>query len=160
MPLVNVNDTNIVQMRELSFVINTLGTDPLHLMCVQDTFRHNAVTEKLSAKTVCKPGRELNGATTETITARILLTTGVDGSINRLVALENQTVNFSWLYEGDVAVGPINPEFHGQLQVPPLSLADGDPNTPQYVDVEFPVSGRVSKNFTTTPIYAAHHGIL
>ena len=64
MPLVNVNDTNIVQMRELSFVINTLGTDPLHLMCVQDTFRHGAVTEKLSAKTVCKPGREVNGATT------------------------------------------------------------------------------------------------
>jgi hypothetical protein len=37
---------------------------------------------------------------------------------------------------------------------------DGDPNTPQYVDVEFSVDGRVLKNFTTTPVYAGHHGIL
>jgi hypothetical protein len=160
MPLVNVIDTNMVLARELSFVINTTGTDPLHMMCVQDTFRHVANTTKQSAKTVCKPGREVNGPTTETITARILLTTGVDGSINRLVPLENTTVGFSWVYEGDVSVGPINPEFHGQLQVPPISLMDGDPNTPQYVDVEFPVDGRVLKNFTTTPVYAAHHGIL
>ena len=160
MPLVNVTDTNLVYSREMSFVINTLGTDPLHLMCVQDTFRHTANTAKQAAPTVCKPGREVNGATTETITIRLLLTTGVDGSINRLVPLENQTVGFSFVYEGDVAIGPANPEFHGSLQVPPLSLMDGSPNTPQYVDVEFPVDGRVSKNFTTTPVYAAHHGIL
>lgn len=160
MPLTNLDDTNIVEMREISLVVDTLGTDPLHLMCVQDTFRHNATTEKLSAKTVCKPGRERNGATTETVTVRILLTTGVNGSVNRFVGLENQTVGFSWVYEGDVAVGPTNPEFHGKLQVPPISLGDGDPGTPQYVDVEFPIDGRVLKNFTTTPIYAGHHGIL
>ena len=65
MPLVNVNDTNMVLMRELSFVINTLGTDPLHLMCVVNTFSHQAATEKIDAKTVCKPGRTVNGATTD-----------------------------------------------------------------------------------------------
>ena len=160
MPLVNVTDTNMVLARELSFVINTGGTDPLHLMCVMNTFRHSATTAKQSAPTVCKPGREVNGATTETITATILLSTGADGSLNRLIPLENTTVAFSFVYEGDVAIGPANPEFTGSLSVPPLSLMDGDPNTPQYVDVEFLVDGRVAKNFTTTPVYAGHHGIL
>ncbi len=160
MPLVNVNDTNMVLMRELSFVVNTGGTDPLHLMCVVNTFSHTASTEKIDAKTVCKPGRKVNGATTETINARLLLTTGADGSINRLIGLENQTVGFSWVYEGDVAVGPTNPEFHGQLQIEPLSLAAGDVNAPQYVDVSWEVDGRVLKNTTTTPVYTGHHGIL
>jgi hypothetical protein len=160
MPLINLSAANPVLARELSFVINTLGTDPLHLMCVMNTFTHNAETEKLDMKTVCSPGGQVNGATTETITAQVLLTTGVDGSLNRLVGLENQVVAFSWVYEGDVAIGPTNPEFHGLLEVPPLSLANGDPNSPHYVDLEFNVRGRVAKNFTAVAIYPGHHGIL
>lgn len=159
MPLVNVTDEPVM-MRELSFVVNTDGTDPLHLMCVINSFSHTAVTEKKDAKTVCKPGRKVNGATTETINATLQLSPGPNGSINKLVALENQTVSFSWVYEGDVPVGPNNPEFSGRLQIEPLSLAAGEINAPQFVDVSWEVDGRVAKNFTTTPVYPNHHGIL
>jgi hypothetical protein len=160
MPLIDITDTVPVLSREMSFVLNTLATDPLHLMCVVGSFAHDASTEKLDMKTVCKPGRQVNGATTETITVSVLLTMGVNGSLNRLIPLENVVVPFSFVHEGDVAVGPNNIEFHGSVEVPPMQWAGGPPNEPTFIDMVFNVDGRVLKNFTAVPIYAAHHGIL
>jgi hypothetical protein len=160
MALVNLTNANPVMKRAPSFVLDYLGTSPLHLICVTKGVTNGVATEELDASTACDPSGIVFGKTTKDFTVKCLLTYGVDGSYNRLQPLENLVQTFSYLPEGGVAVGPGNPEFIGSVVVPPIPVTDGDINNPVYIDVKFAVRGVVTPNYTTVPVYGAHHGII
>ncbi|MGL4300062.1 MAG: hypothetical protein ACRCW4_13410 [Candidatus Neomicrothrix subdominans] len=160
MPLVNISATNLILARQRSVVIDYLGTDPKHVMCVEDGLDHNVSPSFLDSPTVCDPAGQVVGPTQETVVLRLQKTTGVDGSINRLLAYRGTTTTISWLDEGHIAVGPTNPEYTGLIRIPRFSLSSGSANNPQYFELECPVVGQINVNLTTTPIYAGHHGVL
>lgn len=160
MPLVNLSNSNPVLMRAPDFVLDYLGTNPLHLICVTQAVAHNVASEEIDVSTACDPAGIVFGKTTQDFTIKVLLTYGVNGSYNRLQPLANTVVTFSYLPEGGVAVGPSNPEFTGSVVVPPISVSNGTINSSTYLDIKFAVRGVVTPNFTTTPVYAGHHGIV
>jgi hypothetical protein len=147
-------------MRAPDFVLDYLSANPLHLICVTQAVANNVAVDELDVSTACDPAGIQYGKVTQDFTLKVLLTYGVDGSYNRLQPLANQTRTFSYLPEGGVAVGPGNPEFTGNVVIPPISVSNGTINTPTYLDIKFAVKGVVTPNFTTTPIYSGHHGIV
>jgi hypothetical protein len=161
MPLVNLSSAGLVQARERSVVIDYSGTDPKHLMCVENGLDHNPQPSLIDAPTVCDPAGQVVGPTKESITVRLQKTTGAAGSVNNLLPYRNTTTTISWVDEGDLPAGtPTNPEFTAVVRFPPFSLSNGPSSNPQYFEIEMPVVGAVAVNTTGTPIYAGHHGIL
>jgi len=158
MSLIAVTASNPTRLDAPSLVLNHSATDPIHLICAIRSVDHGGDQTFEDIETVCQPGAEAPGATTEALDVEVLLSHGATGVFNVMKPLQGTLVPFAYKLNGGAALGVGNQEMSGSCYVPfvPFIRATGVKKF-SYVPMSFKIVGIPIYN-SVTPVYAGHTG--
>lgn len=144
-----------------SVVLDTTGTDPVHIVCALRLLDHTGSQEFEDIETFCNPKGEAPGAVAQSWQLEWLQSFGAAGSAaegawNRMKPLEGKLVDFAVLLDRTQPLSETNPEMSGQVYVPFIPFISAGVRKYSTLTGEFKIYGEPVYTMTGAPVFADH----